>query len=597
VLFGDLHVHTRLSFDAYAFEVRNGPEEAYRFARGEAVTLPPLDAAGRGTRTVQLDRPLDFAAVTDHSEFLGEIEACTTPGSDGYLSAACTALRAGGNNGVLQFGPLLADPQPTRPVDVCGADGSACRGPAGSVWARVQAAAREADDRTSACRFTAFIGYEYTAATGFSTLHRNVIFANDQVPEPVTYFEQPKPEQLWRELRATCLDAPSGCDVLAIPHNPNESNGNLFHVEAEGRSTEEQAEAARLRAGLEPLVEIYQHKAASECLNGLGATLGAPDEQCAFEAPRRDAIVDCADQPGAGGVARRGCFAETDFVRGALLAGLAESERLGVNPFRLGILASTDTHNGTPGFVDEREFVGHRGTDDDTAALRLGAGVLTAGGIEFSPGGLVAVWAEENSRPSIFAALRRREVYGTSGPRLTVRLFGGWALPDGLCGDPQLVDKADAAGVPMGGLLPPRPPGGVPRFVVAAARDPGTPSHPSVALDRLQLIKGWRDQAGTHQKVLDVALTPTPATLDAASCIPSSGGSDTLCAEVRDPDFDPNAHAFYYVRVLESPTCRWSALLCDSLPPAERPASCSDPTVPRTIQERAWSSPIWYDPK
>ena len=487
--------------------------------------------------------------------------------------------------------------EPARFSDTCGSDGSQCTGPAASVWARIQAAANDAYDKSADCSFTSFIAYEYTAANGFSTLHRNVIFKNDHVPFPTSHFEQPTPEGLWQELRTTCLDAGTGCDVLAIPHNSNESNGNMFLVEYPGAKSpdDERAQAGR-RVAIEPLVEIYQHKGSSECFNGLSGVVGGPDEQCEFEKPNRMPVNDCGDRPGAGGVSRRGCFSRLDFVRGALLAGLQESARIGVNPYRLGIIASTDTHNGTPGAVYEPTFAGHRGTDDDTPAKRLGDGTLTPGGIEFSPGGLTAVWAEENSRPSLFDALRRREVYGTSGPRIAVRFFGGWALADGLCGDPQLVDKGYAGGVPMGGVLPARPKDASPVFVISALRDPGTPAHPSVPLERIQIVKGWLEGSEAHQQIFDVAGSATGASVDPDTCSPTGSGADSLCAVFRDPTFHAEQRAFYYVRVLENPSCRWSAYTCNALSPADRPPSCSDPAVPRTVQERAWSSPIWYEP-
>jgi hypothetical protein len=598
VFYGDLHVHTSYSFDAHMFDVITTPSDAYRFARGESVALPPLDDQGNGTRMVHLDRPLDFAAVTDHSEFLGEVEECTLPDAPAYGSPNCVTFRNGGNLGVTTFGILLTAAEPTRFADVCGPDNSECAKRSSDAWGREQSAAEEAYDRTSACQFTSLVAYEYSGAPDFSTMHRNVIFRTDRVPSPVTYMEQPTPQQLWQQLQATCLDGLPGCDVLAIPHNSNESNGNMFWVEYPGANspTDEQAQAAQ-RVRLEPLVEIYQHKAASECMNGLAGVLGATDEQCAFEAPRRDPIVDCGDMPGADGIVRRGCFSRLDFVRGVLLEGMKEEIRIGVNPYQLGIIASTDTHNGTPGMTDEWSFQGHRGLDDDTPAKRLGTGNLTPGGVEFGPGGLAAVWAEENTRPAIFDALRRRETYGTSGPRITVRFFGGWSLSDGICDDPALIDKAYAGGVPMGGTLGPRPDGAAaPLLVVSALRDPGTAMRPGAPLERIQIVKGWIDGGDAHQQVFDVAGGPTGATVDLATCTASGPGHDGLCAAWRDPVFDPAQHAYYYARVLENPTCRWTTFTCNALAPADRPPSCTDPNEPRTIQERAWTSPIWYRP-
>lgn len=619
LFFGDLHIHTGYSFDAHAFDVHTTPADAYRFARGEPLRLPPLGPDGEGTQTLRLSRPLDFAAVTDHSEFLGEVEACTLPGSDRYDSAACRDYRRGGGAAIAKLGLSLALDGAGHDSDICHSDGSLCATLSGQVWAREQQAAADAYDRTSACRFTSFVAYEYSAAPNLSTLHRNVIFRNDRVPPPTTTFEQPTAAGLWRELQATCRDPGRGCDVLAIPHNPNESNGQMFRLEyPEGSSIEEQRQQATLRAATEPLVEIYQHKGDSECQNALAGTLGAPDEACGFEKPQRP-TVDCGDGVGSGGTMRAGCQSQRDYVRYALLSGLREEMRLGVNPLRLGFIASTDTHNGTPGATAEASFIGHRGADDDTPEKRLSAGGLTPGGIEFSPGGLVGVWAEENSRPSLFDALRRREVMGTSGPRIAVRFFASWSGRDGagvgdgwgdgdaLCHDPELVRKGYAVGVPMGAMLPPRPAevglAGAPRFVVSALRDPdeGDPASgraPGGKLQVVQIIKGWLTPTGeARYQVIDVAGDrQNGATVDDATCQPRGPGADSLCAVWQDPSFDPSQPAYYYVRVLENPSCRWNAHSCNALPSALRPAACSDKAVARTLQERAWTSPIYYSP-
>lgn len=608
LFFGDLHVHTGYSFDAQAFDVRHTPADAYRFAGGAALRLPPLGPDGEGTQTLQLDRPLDFAAVTDHSEFLGEVEACTLPGSDTYDSASCRSYRQGGGPAIAKLGLVLAFGDPQRDPNICREDGGVCRSLAGQVWQRVQQAAEAAYDRSAACRFTSFVAYEYSAAPGLSTMHRNVIFRNDRVPPPISTFEQPTAEGLWQELSTRCQQAGTGCDVLAIPHNPNESNGRMFRLEyPEGASLDEQRQAARTRAAMEPLVEIYQHKGDSECENALAGPLGAPDEACDFEKPRRK-VVDCGETIGSGGTMRSGCLARRDFVRYALLDGLREELRLGENPLRLGLIASTDTHNATPGASAEDRFIGHRGSDDDTAEKQLSAGGLTPGGLEFSPGGLVGVWAEENSRPSLFDALRRREVLGTSGPRIALRFFGGWGDAWGsagsdapLCHDPQLVRKGYGQGVPMGGVLPRSDDGERPRgpvFVVSALRDPGDRRQPGDKLQVIQLIKGWIAADGApHYRVIDLAGDrKNGATVDDATCQPSGPGADSLCAVWRDDSFDPRQPAFYYVRVLQNPSCRWNAHTCNALPPARRPPACSDPTVPRIVQERAWSSPIYYSP-
>jgi hypothetical protein len=597
VYFGDLHVHTTWSFDAHLWDTRTTPDDAYRFARGAPLAIAPLDAEGNGTRTVRLERPLDFTAVTDHSEFLGEVETCITPGSPTYDSTPCQQFRAKGSPIYAALGAQMIATTPKRNTGICGADGALCRTAAADVWERIQAAAAAAYDR---CNFTSFVAYEYSRSAGGSTMHRNVIFRSANVPVPVSAFEEPTPQGLWRELKATCLDAGIGCDVLAIPHNSNESNGRMFFVEYPGaQSLDDQRAQAEFRAAMEPLVEVYQHKGSSECFNGLSGILGAPDEQCEFERRRQGAVDDCGDGTGSFGAVDQGCVSRLDYVRGALLAGLREEERLGVNPYRLGFVGSTDTHNGTPGFTDEWAWMGHQGANDAPPAALLGYLNAISGGVVFSPGALAGVWAEENSRSSIFDALRRKETFATSGTRLVVRVFGGWNLQSGLCDDPNMIAAGYQQGVPMGGMLAPQPADATgPDFVISAMRDPGTTEHPGAKLQRLQVIKGWIVNGEQHQQVYDVAGTPdNGASVDLASCTPQGPGADSLCTVWHDPDFDPALHAFYYVRVLENPTCRWNTWRCNALPSDQRPPSCDDPTVPKTIQERAWSSPIWYTPQ
>ncbi len=596
-LFGDLHVHTSLSFDAYAFDVRVTPEQAYRFARGEEISLPPNDAMGNGTRKLRLLRPLDFAAVTDHSEFLGEVQACITPSAAGYGSLTCQRYRMGGNSAITNLGFKLAIDDQQRFEDICPPDGSGCADLLSATWNRLQQAAQTAYDKSESCEFTSFIAYEYSGAPGLSTLHRNVIFRNDRVPLPITHYEEPTPQGLWQALDDACRNARSGCDVLAIPHNPNESNGKMFRIEyPEGVSIDEQRRLAQVRQRMEPVVEIYQHKGDSECKNGLSGVLGAPDEQCGFEKTLRKSVPDCGEGTGTGGTARTGCISRRDFVRYALLDGLREQVRLGVNPIPLGFIGSTDTHNGSPGFVDEYRFAGHRGLDDDTVEKQIGGGGITIGGMEFSPGGLVGVWADENSRPAIFDALRRRETFGTSGPRITVRFFGGFDLPDGLCADPGLVEKGYQKAVPMGGTISGAG-GKAPRFVVQAMRDPGDSMRQGTPLQVVQIVKGTLTAAGPITKVFDVAGNrANGASVDVSTCAQKGAGADLLCGSFVDPEFDEKQPAYYYVRVLENPSCRYNTYLCNTIPVAERPAPCSDPDSPKTIQERAWASPIYYIP-
>lgn len=591
--FGDLHVHTIHSFDAYLWDTRTTPVDAYRFARGETILLPPLDANGVGTRPLRLERPLDFAAVTDHSEFLGEIETCITPGTAGYDSPSCALVRSASPQIYADLGARLTSRAPRRFTDICGSDGSGCRDAAGTVWQRIQAAAAQANDP---CGFTALLAYEYSRSPGASTMHRNVIFRTENVPFPISGFEQPTPLGLWNELRASCIDAANDCDVLAIPHNSNESNGRMFEIEYGGVSSpQEQRALAALRARMEPLVEVYQHKGSSECLSGVSGILGN-DEDCDFEPARVAPFEDCGDGTGQLGAAGGGCISRNDFARYALFGGLQEQLRLGVNPLQVGFIGSTDTHSGTAGATDERTFAGHQGTNDADPVVLLGGGDFAAAGIIASPGGLAAVWAQENMRASLFDALRRRETFATSGTRLAVRTFGGWHFPENLCASGDLVEQGYALGVPMGGVLGERPADAAPSFVVSALRDAGSEAHPGTRLQRVQIIKGWIAGGERHQQVYDVAGSDNAADVDLETCTPRGPGADSLCGVWRDPSFDPSVPAFYTVRVLENPSCRWSTWVCNSLPPQSRPSTCSDPAVPKTIQERAWTSPIWYVP-
>lgn len=609
--FGDLHVHTSLSFDAAAYDVRTRPADAYRFARGEPVGLPPLDESGNPTRMVQLSRPLDFAAVTDHSEFFGEIAICVDPSSAGYDSSTCRRWReasgVGGN-----FADFTAALVLGMPVRLCRDMPDLCRASRNAVWQLVQDAAEDAYDRTSACAFTSFVGYEWTGTTGGNNNHRNVIFRNRSVmASPVSWFDARNESDLWDALEARCNDTDTPCDVLAIPHNGNLGAGAQFVPVADDMArTPYSREDAERRARLEPLVEVYQHKGSSECLFTSADPLASEDELCAWERLNNDVCTGaptdspdctplCSVRPGVGFL--NGCVDPGDMVRGSLRRGLSELARVGANPFQLGFIGSTDTHNGIAGAVDEAGFPGHVGVTDDDPPEQLAFSTVTIGGVRSSPGGLAVVWAEQNDRDSLFDAMRRRETYATSGPRIVARAFGGWSFSPDLCTDPGLVEAGYRDGVPMGAELSERPADATaPTFVVSALRDPM-----GARLERAQIVKGWLDADGqTHEIVYDVAGERDPmASVDLATCEPPDGGSDSLCGVWTDPAFDPSQPAFYYVRVVEIPTCRWSwhvclaeGVDCATLPATDPLAACCDPRVPPTTQERAWTSPIWYVP-
>jgi hypothetical protein len=589
-LFGDVHVHTTLSFDAWGQGTRNTPRDAYRFARGEAIGVQPYGDDDQPLRTLQLKRPLDFAMVSDHSEMTGETELCRRPGSQAYSTLSCTLVRRWPAMGYAilnsQWGKRVG-----HAVDICGDDGALCRPSALGAWKVTQDAAEEFYDRSSACSLTTFVGYEWSG-TRLGMNHRNVLFRNATVtPIPNNAIDDQHDEiRLWTALRDDCIEADTGCDVLAIPHNSNLSRGDMFWTEhPNGRVLD--SKLAALRASMEPLIEITQHKGDSEC------RVGTRDELCAFE------TVSFGDVAGHVSPMHKMPPAPGVYVREALTEGLAIQGTLGVNPYNFGIIGSTDTHLGTPGYVAEKDFVGHA-AGAVTARLKISA---MPDHPTWNPGGLAAVWAEENSRDSIFEAMRRRETFGTSGPRIVVRLFGGWDYDEDMCEARDFAKRGYGGGVAMGGdLAPSTDKTAVPRFAVFATRDAGDEDGGGTPLQRLQIIKGWVNAAGEPQETIyDVAGSlDGDADVDLATCTATGSGHDQLCTVWSDPAFDADLAAFYYARVVENPTCRWTWRSClaagvdcdQTFGPRGLLAACCDPNVAKTIQERAWTSPIWYTP-
>jgi hypothetical protein len=584
-LFGDLHVHTARSQDASTQDTRITPRDAYRFARGEPLGIQPHAADGRPLRTVRLARPLDFTAITDHAEQIGEVHICSTPGARGYESLACRLYRAHPRLAFFLFNTRYSLSQ-TR-WGFCGSDRANCFAAAAAVWTEARDAAEEAYDRTSACSFTSFVGYEWTASPRTAHLHRNVIFRSDRVPDlPLSVLETgPHAIRLWQWLDEVCRQGIPGCDAITIPHNTNWSMGTTFAsgITLGGEIT---AEEAPFWVRYERLAEMIQHKGESEC----GAYPGVADEECGFEkAPNPYGWLD-----------RDGDTDPMNFTRGALKRGLELETELGINPLAFGQIGSTDTHLGTPGLVAERGHPGHGG------AGKPGDTVFESPGppdfLTLNPGGLAVVWAEENTRESLFAAMRRREAYATSGTRPVLRFFGGWDFDASVCDSAQLATEGYAGGVPMGGDLPSAPDdAGAPTFVVAALRDP----HPNGGdLDQIEIVKGWLEDGEAHERVDRVVGGDARADVDLASCGVRSDAPKSLCGVWTDPDFDPLESAFYYVRLREVPSCRWTQWAC-----IDEGIRCDDPSgvregweycctdeVPRTIQERAWSSPIWFRP-
>ena len=598
--FGDFHVHSSWSLDAYSLGGnRNDPAMAYRFGRGEQVNT----ADGR---TLQLRVPLDFMAVTDHDIWLGTVHLCLDESDAAYDTPTCEQVRA---NAWFGYGDFEA--RGRVPADICGQTEPAmsadnkCYERARHQWHAVQ---RNADEFNEPGRFTTFPAYEWTAnPPGFGHLHRNVIFRGDAVPEwgGSSVAMENRPERLWQWLEQACT---GDCQVLAIPHNSNLSGGSAFEEYAWIPYT---PQMLRLRARTEPLVEIHQIKGNSECYMGLGTT----DEECNFETYQP--ICEPGD--------RSGCATASDYVRNALKAGLRLEADYGVNPFKFGFIASPDDHQSLAGAADEEEFATRPvkfGTSGGFGMMGRGSdggpawfGDRPDDGNANNPGGLVGVWAEANTRDAIFDALRRRETFGNSGPRIHLRFFAGWDYPADLDTRRDMLEAAYAGGVPMGADLPDPPAGDAvadagPRFVVWATKDPA-----SANLQKIQIVKGWATTGEpaapfspsgvqTAEQVYDVAcadgLRPDPQTrrcadngarVNLSDCSYSTDlGAAELSTTWTDPDFDPAQRAFYYVRVLENPTCRWTthrALARGIAPP---------PSDPPTVKERAWSSPIWYTP-
>ena len=571
--FGDLHVHTMYSFDAFIFGTTSSPDDAYEFAKGGTLTHP----AGFD---MSLDTPLDFYGVSDHAFYLGVLRQMADPSTEisKHPAAAGMSTLGGSDDRGSKFRAILAFMGSGRGEEIN--DPSIRK----EAWDDIVASANRHNDPGN---FTAFVAYEYTASTADSgNLHRNVIFRDDIAPElPFSRLDSSNPEDLWAWMDN---NRANGIESLAIPHNSNGSNGSMFMLtDNAGRPIDDAY--ANLRMRNEPLVEITQVKGTSDTHPALSPN----DEWADFEImPFRIATSLYSEPNGS-------------YVRQAYLNGLKMQAEGGVNPYKLGVIGSSDTHNASYA-GDEDDYWSKVGLRDADGVLRGSVplsepranGELYADTYfnTWGAAGLAGVWAEENTRAAIYDAFRRKETFGTSGTRMKVRFFAGNDLPE--LEDEDLIGKAYGGGVPMGGDLIANA-AEIPSFIAWVAKDPN-----SASLQRLQIIKGWVEDGEAQEQVFDVAcsdggsIDPTShrcadngAQVNLSDCSISEGlGAAELKARWQDPSYDPNQHAIYYVRALENPTCRWSTW--DAIRAGVAPRS----DLPATIQERIWSSPIWITP-
>lgn len=584
--FGDTHLHTGFSMDAGAFGARLTPADAFRFARGEEL----LSNSGQ---PVKLSRPLDFLVVADHSDGMGFFPMLM--GGDPTLLAT--------EQGRKWYDQIKSGKGADAALDIIVSfgkgqmpDGFPFPGTKGyrSVWLQTIKAAETYNDPG---RFTAFIGFEWTSNTGGNNLHRNILFRENgdkaSLVEPYTTLKplgSDNPEDLWKWMAAA--EEKTGSDVLAIAHNGNLSNGIMFPtIEAFGRKIDK--DYAQTRAKWEPLYEVTQTKGDGEA----HPYLSPNDEFADFE------TWDKANLDGT--VAKKKEMLEYEYARSALKSGLALEGKLGTNPYKFGLIGSSDAHTGLAA-MEEENFFGKTapqepGPERMTKAFfdnkETGVTVMDW---EVGASGYAAVWAMENTRESIFDAMERRETYATTGPRMIVRFFGGWDYQPEDAHNRLPADIGYAKGVPMGGDLSNAPADKSPTFIAAALKDPI-----GANLDRIQIIKGWVDKDGkVQERVYDAAVsdgrtieadgrckTPVGSTVDVENATwTNTIGDPELISVWKDPDFDPALRAVYYVRVLEIPTPRWTAY--DAKRFGVKPLEGTR----MTLQERAYTSPIWYTP-
>ena len=607
VYWGDTHVHTALSGDAFVLGTRLMPDEAYRFAKGETVR-------GTGGEEVRLRRPLDFLMVSDHAENLGVLPRLAV--DDGSVPATETSRRWASELAGL---PPLRDVLQAKDLDaynrgfqrLASAKGAGAHNAdyaldkrfRHSVWEEVIANAERHNDPGT---FTAFIGYEWSAHAAKNKpnmIHRNVLHEGgpDETRQvvPFSRFDSSDPADLWAYLQD--YEDRTGGKVLAIPHNSNLSGGNMFRLSTLDGQPFTKA-YAQTRSRWEPIVEVTQAKGDGETHPLISPT----DEFADFETWGSFTTAPAKGNKPAAGSKKQGkgptaaeesqqdpvALAAQSYARSALKLGLDQEAQLGVNPFKFGMIGSTDTHNSLSA-ADENNFWGGSG-------LKEPSPYRAATQAQYGAAGYAAVWATENTREALFSAMRRREVYASTGPRMTVRFFGGWDYAPDDATRPDLARIGYAKGVPMGSDLTEAPREKAPSFLIRAVKDPD-----GANLDRVQVIKGWRNADGElHETIHNVALSdgreenaggevrPVGNTVDLKNAsYANSIGDPELAVVWTDPDFSKDERAFYYPRVLEIPTPRWTAYDAKFYRLTDLPDE-----IPMVTQERAYTSPIWYTP-
>jgi hypothetical protein len=568
--FGETHVHTGVSMDAFIGGNRLRPDDAYRFAKGEEMMV-------NGSMH-KLKRPLDFAAISDHAEFFGETYTLMNEGTPGYDDPIATQMREADTYDealelFIKYGVTPARTGGSLHPDFYQGPESTKAG-----WLQnIEATEKHYEPG----KFTTFHAFEWSAAPNAGNLHRNIIFRDTTVPEvPFSANESRDPRELWKWMQ---LQMDNGSTVLAIPHNSNGSKGMMF-PEQDISGEPIGADYVMTRSKMEPLIEMMQIKGNSEVYPAFWPN----DEFANFELAK--SIQDYSGRT----------FEERNFVRYGLKRGLKHQAESGMNPFKYGFIGGTDSHNGTPSNLEEDNYtVGSHGLADQSAQDRVEQVIDGwAKAYDLNPGSLAAVWAESNTREAIWDAMKRKETFATSGPRIKVRLFGGYGYAAQYDDPVTMVEAGYQMGVPMGGDLPKASDGQSPSFLVYALKDPIGPN-----LDRVQIIKGWIENGEMMEKIHNVAVSDgrlDPETGEATAidapvdlttgAFNTEKGDAQMMTVWQDPDFDPSQQAFYYARVIQLPTARWT--LWDEI----REGVKYPDELEKTIQERAWSSPIWYTP-